>query len=79
MFHRHLEVCDEVNQLEGRARVALGLILIYGLNVDEVAFILGVSPLKVSIFIEACLKIKKFNGTGMRLKLRMHLESSRRK
>lgn len=58
-FHSMLEIKDEVNQYSGRARVAMGLILIYGFEVSEVAFILGVSPARVSLFIEASLKYKK--------------------
>jgi hypothetical protein len=58
-FHSLLEIKDEVNQYHGRARVAMGLILMYGFEVSEVAFIMGVSPARVSLFIEACLKYKK--------------------
>jgi glutaredoxin len=58
-FHSLLEIKDEVEQHKGRARVAMALILIYGFDLTEVAFVMGVSPARISLFVEACLKYKK--------------------
>ncbi|MFL5785878.1 MAG: hypothetical protein ACJ76H_14770 [Bacteriovoracaceae bacterium] len=58
-YHSLLEIREEVDQFKGRSRVAVGLILIYGFEIREVAFLLNMTPARVSQFIKTVLNDRK--------------------